>query len=51
MADDVKDLTDKKLIALCRTHRACSDEEPDDDFTITRDSKGFTLVNFGMERE
>ena len=50
-ADDVKDLTDKKLFALCRTHRACSDEEPDDDFTITRDSKGFTLVNFGMERE
>lgn len=50
-ADDVRDLADKELFALCRTHRACSDNEPDEDFTITRDSKGFTFVNFGMERE
>ena len=49
-ADDVRDLTDKELFALCRTHRACPDEEPDEDFTITRNSKGFTFVNFGMER-
>jgi hypothetical protein len=49
-ADDVRDLTDKELFALCRTHRACLDDEPDEDFTITRDSKGFTFVNFGMER-
>ena len=50
-ADDVRDLADKELFALCRTHRACPDDEPDEDFTITRDSKGFTFVNFGMERE
>ena len=49
-ADDVRDLADKELFALCRTHRACPDEEPDEDFTITRNSKGFTFVNFGMER-
>ena len=50
MADDVKDLTDKELFTLCRTHRACPDDETDEDFTSTRDSKGFTFVNFGMER-
>ena len=49
-ADDVRDLADKELFALCRNHRACPDDEPDEDFTITRDSKGFTFVNFGMER-
>lgn len=50
-ADDVRDLADKELFALCRTHRACPDDEPDEEFTITRDSKGFTFINFGMERE
>ena len=50
-ADDVRDLSDKELFALCRTHRACPDDEPDEEFTITRDSKGFTFINFGMERE
>ena len=49
-ADDVKDLADKELFALCRTHRACPDDEQGEDFTVTRDTKGFTFVNFGMER-
>lgn len=50
-ADDVRNLADNELFALCRTHRACPDDEPDEDFTITRDSKGFTFINFEMERE
>ena len=50
-ADDVRNLADNELFALCRTHRACPDDEPDVDFTVTRDSKGFTFMNFGMERE
>jgi hypothetical protein len=50
-AKEVKHLPDNELFALCRTHRACSDDEPDENFTVTRDSKGFTFVNFGMERK
>ena len=50
-AKEVKHLPDNELFALCRTHRACSDDEPDEDFTVTRDTKGFTFVNFGMERK
>jgi hypothetical protein len=50
-AKEVEHIPDNELFDLCRTHRACSNDEPDEDFTITRDSKGFTFVNFGMERK
>ena len=50
-AEEVEHLPDNELFALCRTHRACTNDEPDEDFTIIRDSKGFTFVNFGMERK
>jgi hypothetical protein len=50
-ADEVAHLSDTELFALCRSHAVCPDDEQDDDFTVTRNSKGFTFVNFGMDRK
>ncbi len=48
-AEAVDQLDDVALRDLCRRHPSCPKDEKDDGFTISRDRRDYTFVNFAME--